>query len=459
MRKFGWVAALACGVGAGCGPDGASGEDLGEAVFHDGSAGDAGDGGVRIWSDVTAPRSDGSPRGGGAAGGSRDATSGADASDETSIDASADDGGADGASRNADVRSDGAHAVDAKTDVRRDVDASAPATDAMRSDVTKDAKGTSRDVRADQSIVDGGTPRDADGGAIDAPGIEDAVGADGSSDDADTGSTSDAGERDGSDVSTADHLLITEIVTRPGGAEMIEIVNPTAQDVDLSGYWLSDSHLYYSVVWGTFATASGSDFAARFPDGAAIAPGQYVVIALGNASGGTQSFAATYGRLPDFELRPTANGAIDDETVPNMLGEGGGAIGANASLTDGGEPVVLFFYREGDLVSDVDYVFYGAQSVSNAVVDKTGLTSGSSAYLADTAAGAQRTAAAPGETGALHRCHYAELGESAPPGNGLTSHDETSEDMATAFRATASADERTPGGPAPSSVCTNAVRR
>jgi cysteine-rich repeat protein len=252
---------------------------------------------------------------------------------------------------------------------------------------------------------------------------------------------------------SAGHLLITEVVTRPAGAEMLEIWNPTRFAIALSDYVISDSHLYYEIASGSFSTSSGSDFAARFPDGAMLEAGRYAVVALGNASGGVQSFAATYGKAPDFELRPTANQAADDASVPNMVAAAGASIGANASLTDGGEPVVLFSYRGGDHVSDVDYVFYGAASASNQMVDKTGVVAGAFTYLADTPADAQHTVAAPGETGSIHRCVYAESHESAAQGNGITGHDETSEDVTTAFAVATSAALRTPGGPPPANLC------
>jgi cysteine-rich repeat protein len=250
----------------------------------------------------------------------------------------------------------------------------------------------------------------------------------------------------------ADHLLITEVVTRPAGAEMIEIFNPTPFAVDLSSYAVSDSHLYYEVTGGVFSTASGSDFAARFPEGAVLEPGRYAVIALGNASGGTQSFATTYGKSPDFELRPTANQAIDDPTVPNMLPAAGSSIGASASLTDAGEPVILFLLPGGDGISDVDYLYYGTASASNPPVDKTGIASGASTYLPDTPASAQRAAVAPGEVGSIHRCVYAEASETAERGNGAGGHDETSEDATQAFRIGTAAD-RTPGAAPPAALC------
>ena len=253
-------------------------------------------------------------------------------------------------------------------------------------------------------------------------------------------------------VSSAGHLLITEVATRPAGAEMLEIWNPTRFAIALSDYFVSDSHLYYEIASGSFSTGSGTDFAARFPDGAMLEAGRYAVVALGNASGGLSSFAAAYGKAPDFELRPTANQAADDPSVPNMVAVGT-SIGANASLTDGGEPVVLFSYRGGDHVFDVDYVFYGVASASNQMVDKTGVVTGAWSYLADTPASAQHAAIAPGETGSIHRCVYAESHEMAAQGNGITGHDEMSEDMSAAFAVGSSAAQRSPGGPPPASVC------
>jgi cysteine-rich repeat protein len=253
----------------------------------------------------------------------------------------------------------------------------------------------------------------------------------------------------------ASHLLITEVVTRPSGAEMIEIANMGRFAAILSDYLLSDSHLYYKIATGGFTTASGSDFAARFPEGSVLEPGQYAVVALANASGGTASFEATYGQKPDFELRPTANGASDDLSVPNMTSaqSGSSSIGATASLTDAGEPVVLFFYRDGPLVSDVDYLFFGAPSASNLQVDKTGIVVSGSAYADDTPASSQQPAAAPPDGGSLHRCVYAESGERLTGGNGSTGHDETSENAKEAFAVASTPNQRTPGGPPAHGLC------
>jgi cysteine-rich repeat protein len=252
-------------------------------------------------------------------------------------------------------------------------------------------------------------------------------------------------------VAATSHLLITEVVTRPSGAEMIEIANMGRFAVILSDYLLSDSHLYYKVASGGFTTASGSDFAARFPSGATLAPGQYAVVALANASGGSTSFEATYGKKPDFELRPAANGAPNDPAVPDMEPAHAGSIGATASLTDAGEPVILFSYRDGPLVSDVDYVFAGVPSTSNPVVDKTGIVAAGATYADDTPPSAQRPASAPPEGGSLHRCVYAEVDERRAGGNGMAGHDETSENGKGAFAVAPAG--RTPGAPPPAGLC------
>jgi hypothetical protein len=219
--------------------------------------------------------------------------------------------------------------------------------------------------------------------------------------------------------------------------------------VDLSNYGVSDSHLYDKITSGGFSTASGSDFAARFPPGSIIGSEEYRTIALANASGGSVSFLSLYGTRPDFELRPGANGATNDSAVLDMLPTQAGSIGANASLTDGGEPVILFYDPHGPVVLDVDYVFYGTASASNPPVDKTG----ESGYRADTPATLQHAAPAPGEAGSLHRCVFAESAEARGGGNGTTEHDETSEDASRSFVATAQAALRTPGAPPPPGIC------
>jgi cysteine-rich repeat protein len=242
---------------------------------------------------------------------------------------------------------------------------------------------------------------------------------------------------------SADHVLISEIVVRPSAAEMIELYNPTALPVDIAFYALSDSAAYWQVAAGTFPTVAGTDFAARFPDGSWIMPGAYVTVAIGSAA----SFAAVYGHKPDYELSP---GASDDPAVPDMLSLlTVSSIGTNAGLTDTGEPIVLFRARAEQPVDDIDYVFYGKPSTSNAAVDKTAAVVSGVGYLPETPSERQAFAPTPGDGSALYRCVFGEALEGRG-GNGLSGHDETSERWVETF---AVGKTRTPGGPPPSGAC------
>ena len=434
-RALPWVlmvASLGCGSGR-PNVDRFGGDGEGEDASGDDASGirDVAPG-IRLLSDVVMPRESESRGSGGAARDAiaREADTGRDA--DSSRDAPSLDGPFEGG-RDSAVEAGRDAAVEAGRDA---------------------AVEAGRDAPTDIASVESQAPLDT--GAL----VHDAAGGDGEAETAgEGGAPGDDANRDPFDAcdnsctAAANHLLLSEVVTRPSGAEMIEIVNPTGLAVLLSDYLLSDSHLYYKIASGTFTTASGSDFAARFPEGFVLQPGGYVVLALGNASGGSTSFQAVYGRQPDFELRPTANGADDDPNVPNMQPAQTSSIGATATLTDGGEPVVLFAYRGGDLVSDADYLFFGVPSSSNPVVDKTGVIAGVSSYESDTPGSAQHLVQPPGDGGSLHRCIHVESEEKRASGNGVTGHDETSEDASKAFVLGSAPSERTPGQPPPASLC------
>src|SRR5215831_3983374 len=174
----------------------------------------------------------------------------------------------------------------------------------------------------------------------------------------------DASPVDGPPAGIAAHLLLTEIVVAPTAAEMIEIYNPTNAPIGLANYYVADRADYYALVSGTLP-AVASDFAARFPANAQILPGEYQTIALHGAT----TFMTTYAVTPTYEM------VADSATVPDMLPATAGSIGASLSLTDGGEPVILFYWDQAsDLVKDVDYVFYGAATTANPLVNKTGIS-------------------------------------------------------------------------------------
>lgn len=213
------------------------------------------------------------------------------------------------------------------------------------------------------------------------------------------------------------HLLISEIVVTPTNGEFIEIYNPTASSVSLASVYLADFNTYHQI---TSASASplGSDFLIQFPASATIAAGGFAVVSLESAT----AFQGVYGAFPDYDLDAS------DANAPVMLG----SFSASSGLTNGDEIVVLFSWDgAADLVTDIDYLIYGNTSDA---ADKTGISNGGSTYNADTAMAAQVAASSHSNGSSLHRCDTAERTETKTGGNGTSGHDETSENLAMAFK-------------------------
>jgi hypothetical protein len=256
------------------------------------------------------------------------------------------------------------------------------------------------------------------------------------------------------------HLLITEVVVTPTAGEFVEVHNPTSAAVSLTNVYLADTSEYACRLAGVTCapTVSGAisttDFVARFPAGTALMPGQYVTVAIADPA----VFRATYGRCPDYYLRVTSDAGTTDPMCPMsqiMLSAGAtgtNTIGTGTSLTDGGEPVVLFSWDQtAPRVVDLDYVVYGNPSTSNPRVDKSGLmstVSGMTAtYLADTPSAMQATLTAHTSGRSNVRCDFSEGSERRTGGNGAMGHDETSENWAVTWRSSP-----TPGDAGPASV-------
>ncbi len=246
-----------------------------------------------------------------------------------------------------------------------------------------------------------------------------------------------------------DHLLITEFVVTPTAGEFIEVFNPTSATVDLSTYYLTDdvtsnNNDYVKVVNGAGALSlTSADFLVKFPDGASIAPGEAQTIAFSDTA-----FSRIYGKPVSYEVFSSSPGVPDMVTI---------AATANAGLTNGSESVVLFTWDgTSDLVQDVDYVVWGNKGTA---VDKSGLAidgpdAGTevSTYQNDTVVANQSVVNAdndadlePHDFGDSAQRVTLEVGEILTGGNGITGHNETSENLSFAGGSWASSDAPTPG--------------
>ncbi len=214
-------------------------------------------------------------------------------------------------------------------------------------------------------------------------------------------------------LSAQDHLILTEIGNTFKKA-FIEIYNPTDRTVSLDDYYLTNAPNYYLVTDGTFTAASG-DFLAPFPAGFTIAPGSVVVVAFEGLK-----FESEYGFKPDFEL------FSDDFTdVPNLPFQGD-----DLNKFSSPDFIMLFFWDGGSaLVKDADYLAW--KTNTGAGVDKSGITVSGETYLADTPVADQKFVA---YSSTMERFGPVEIGETVSGGNGITGHDETSEDMAEAWQ-------------------------
>ena len=212
-------------------------------------------------------------------------------------------------------------------------------------------------------------------------------------------------------------VLLNEVAVSPSAGTFVEIINPNAFAVDLTGYYLSDRADYYLVVSQDNSTAS--DFIARFPNDTVIPADGMLIVAFDGAE-----FFNTFGIAADFEILST------DAGVTDMEENWAGAVGGTAGLTDATETLVLFFWDgSGELVIDSDYVFWGTPTPTNPAVDKTGVTMGSSTYQDDTEAASQAGPAVPVNGESVGRVDVSEGTEVRGQGNGFWGHDETSENL------------------------------
>jgi hypothetical protein len=249
------------------------------------------------------------------------------------------------------------------------------------------------------------------------------------------GGPADAAVPDAAVDYSANHLLITEVMTMPfegvsgTRAEFVEIWNPTGQTFDLSVYYLSDSKAYARVPEGDVSVETGEDFVVRFPLGSSIQPDQVIVVAIDGVG-----FAEAYGQVADYAIKEPG-----DSTPMTIVAIGNNLPGVG--FANAGEGIVLFHWNGlSNLVQDVDMIMTGSRddpSHVHNILDKTGLevdgpAAGTDTYRPDAftmgdVRGQFESTTPVGRSYkriALEGPHIHRSG-----GNGITGHDETSEDI------------------------------
>ena len=216
-----------------------------------------------------------------------------------------------------------------------------------------------------------------------------------------------------------DHIIFSEVVLTPSEGEYIEITNPTAGDIDLSDYYLTDAtdnvsgKAYYKLPSGTdYWSGSGSDFICRFPVGYSLAAGSSMKVSLRD----NDSYAGTFGESPDLSL--------DDEMLDAVEGVNTRGSTTAPKLGNVNETLILFYWDgSSSIVKDVDYLLWGDNSFA---IDKSGV----SGYQSDTPALSQSYMSIHTTNEKLIRAATSSEGtEAGAGGNGITGHDETSEPL------------------------------
>ena len=217
----------------------------------------------------------------------------------------------------------------------------------------------------------------------------------------------------------ADHIVFSEIVLTPSDGEYVEITNPTANDIDMSDYYLTDAtdtglgKVYHKIATGVdYWSGSSSDFICRFPSGYSLPAGSSIKVSLRD----NDSYVSTYGESADLSL--------DDDMLDAVDGSSTKGTAAAPKLSNTSETLVLFYWDgTSSTVKDVDYLLWGDNSFA---VDKSGI----SGYQSDTPASSQSYMSVHTTNEKLIRVESAgEGGETQSGGNGITGHDETSEPL------------------------------
>jgi len=269
-------------------------------------------------------------------------------------------------------------------------------------------------------------------------------------------------------MGAADHLLISEVLINSTGtesdvlsAEFVEIFNPTSEPVNLANYYLTDYKNYHEYPVGNFEWVDTADYLLQFPTTATLAPGQVAVVTLnvnhflnevGSAFGKTVS---GYEGQPGSPLLFEIDGLNPDVTeMRNPKAVAGALKDISFAKTNGGEVLMMFHWNgESDLVQDVDGVRWGTVSAGNQFENKSAIAidgpdadTDASTYLTDSYSSFLYDPTPGTAPAAMVRISTTESAEVSTGGNGITGHDETSEDLAATFQSAADT-ATTPGLP------------
>jgi len=206
----------------------------------------------------------------------------------------------------------------------------------------------------------------------------------------------------------ADHLIFNRICITPDESEMIEIYNPLNESVDLSNYYLSDSDKYYQ--WINGESIGNFDFLIKFPSGSSIDSEEtYVITTQSNAD-----FSDSYDFMPDLSLVDSDLEIFDSGINPNLSGS---------------EEMLVLFYWDGisSIVQDVDYFLWGDYDKGFSKTTAEGYPYNDT--LLEEQIFIRNHGSSDFYDSLYVRLDINEYDEIQSDGNGITGHDETSENF------------------------------
>lgn len=226
------------------------------------------------------------------------------------------------------------------------------------------------------------------------------------------------------------HLVLSEVKNTVAGTEFIEIYNPSENFIFLADYYLADNAAYPLVpsiaAGGPKPNVFSSDFVARFPADAVIAPGQVIVIGVNS-----KEFTKVFGQESDYKIGKDGTGVAMLKAFP-------ASVGKLSSITDSGEGIALFYWDgQSDLVTDIDLLTAGHMTTpANELINKTNLSVDGpdpddlpSTYKNDLATMGGFLTGTQGLQSFVRIKPEVGFEQQLGTGNGRYGHDETSEDI------------------------------